>query len=378
MGYREEIEPLRHKLDHYDKGLLGLLSARAEVVEEVGRLKEKYGIGLQASDREASMFGRLTEGAEALGLDSRYVRDLWSLIIWNSKVMECRVTGRTTFMNEHPVPTDELRNNLLRLTAAVAPGYDEYCNGTLTEAIRAYRDREERAFKRALDDLGKDGRGLALDLGCASGQVTRYLEPKFDRVRAFDVSPDMIREAHARQAWQPHVSFEEVDLFGGIPVDDESVSFAIANFGAASEVCPNLASEIKRVLRPGGKALLSFYNRNALMNEWFYPWPATVHTRTNPHNDTVEVWAADSVFVVHAVSQTVDALKQTFPAKGRLSADFFETYPTFGGMLPVVFFQEPMYADYVQSVGVIDNHLARSSTGVAQGTYILTVVTKKP
>lgn len=372
--FEEGIQPLRVKIDHIDQALLGLLTMRSDLVGQVGVLKQQHGKSLQASDREAKMFQKLSERCAQLGLDTAYALELWSLIIWNSKIRECHEAGRTTFMNQDPVAPDILRKNLLALTAAVAKQYDEYCNGSATNAIRNYRAREEVAFNRALENVDCE---LALDIGCASGQVTRYLESRFKCVRAFDVSPDMIEEARKRKEWAPSVSFEQVDLEQKIPVEDGSVSFAIANFGAASEMGPNLLPELRRVLKPGGKALLSFYNRHALVNQWFYPWPSTVHVRGNPWNDTVEVWAAGSVFVVQGKSETVEELSLTLRGNG-LQPDFWETHPTLGAVLPSVFFQEEgLFGDLVKSAQRIDQHLARSSSGINQGTYILTVVTRK-
>jgi len=379
--YMKELVPIRDKIDEIDQALLSLLTDRSKLVEKVGILKEQHGKGLQASDREASKFKKLTQRAEALGLDPRYVLELWSLIIWNSKISECHVTNRETFMNQNPVPADELRRNLLSLTKAVCVGYDDYCNGYLTHAMSSYRDRETHSFMRIMRSMGMNGRKLGIDLGCANGQATRYLQPMFEEVRAYDVSPDMISAAKNRQQWSSKVSFHVHDLELGIPAEDNSVSFAIANFGTASELGPNLLSELKRVLCPGGKAQLSFYNADALVNQWFYPWPATIKTRANPWNETVEVWANETVYVVQGKSETVHSLKQSSRANG-LHADVWESYPTFGGMLPVVFFEEPMYEGYVESIKRIDSHLARSSekttkdSKVHQGTYILTELTK--
>jgi hypothetical protein len=79
------------------------------------------------------------------------------------------------------------------------------------------------------------------------------------------------------------VSFEQRDLDETIPLADSSVSFAVANFGAASELRPDLLNELQRLLKAGGKALLSYYNKDALVNHWIYPWPATIHSHLNPY-----------------------------------------------------------------------------------------------
>lgn len=374
LTYKEKLDPLRVKLDIIDQDMLRLLTERAHLVREVGHVKKEFGMSLQASDREAAMFQKMSARCAALGLDYAYTQELWSLIMWNSKIMECKEANRDTFMNKEKVDRGELTKNLLRLTHDVAPKYNDYCNGDATNAIRAYRAHEEKAFEECMLET-RSGRDLALDLGCASGQVTPYLEQYFPRVHAYDVSPDMCDEAQRRNVCRADTEFLVHDLEQGIPEKDNSVSFVMANFGAASELGDDFLREVHRVLRPGGKAMLSYYNKDALVNHWFYPWPSTVHARLNPHNDTVEVWAEGSVYILQAKGETVENLDRQCAAIG-LKPAFWETYPTVQSILASVFFQEEMFAPLVGMVASLDDHLARLP-GTNRGTYILTTVTKQ-
>ena len=283
------LDEIRDRLDLGDTQMLEWLATRANLVREVARIKEAKGASLQAADREASMFARKQIQCRVLGLDFDYVAELVSLMIWHSKQIECDELGRDTFLDTEPVPPARLHAQLLELTAAEAPRYDEYCRGEDADAVSSYIDREFEWIEAAAGEA--PDRAFALDLGCATGQVAEFLQSRFERVRGFDISPSMIEHARGRCDWNPGVELEVRDLDAGIPAADGTVSFAVANFGAASELAADLPREIARVLRPGGVALLSWYNRDALVNDWFYPWPSTVHSHLNPHNDTLEVWS---------------------------------------------------------------------------------------
>ncbi|MCH9674541.1 MAG: methyltransferase domain-containing protein, partial [Gammaproteobacteria bacterium] len=288
------LEEIRDRLDLGDTQMLEWLATRANLVREVARIKDAKNASLQAADREASMFAKKQIQCRVHGLDFDYVSEIVSLMIWHSKQIECDELDRDTFLNTEPVPTQELRSQLLKLTEIEAPRYDEFCRGENSDAVSAYLDRERTWLERLCEELGSDG--LALDLGCATGQITEFLQGRFSQVRAFDISEHMIAHARERCAWQDSVSFEVCDLDDPIPVADESVNLVVANFGVASELRADLLSEVRRVLKPGGRAFLSYYNRDALVNHWIYPWPATIHSHLNPHNDTLEVWSGDSVF----------------------------------------------------------------------------------
>ena len=179
--------------------------------------------------------------------------------------------------------------------------------------------------------------------------------------------------ARRRLVWPDNVSFDVCDLDERIPADDDSVSFAVANFGAASELRSDLITELSRILTPGGRALLSFYNRDALVNHWTYPWPATIHSHLNPHNDTLEVWSNDSVYTVRARGVSADDVLRECDAAG-LTGLLCETYPTLQPILPNFIVRNPR-ARAVYEIGhYLDDFLA--SPEVGKGTYIIVEVRK--
>ena len=244
------LDEIRDRLDLGDTQMLEWLATRARLVREVARIKQAKGASLQAAEREASMFARKEIQCRVLGLDFDYVAELIALMIWHSKQIECDELGRDTFLDTEPVPPARLHAQLLELTAIEAPRYDEYCRGEDADAVSSYIDREFEWIEAAAGEA--PDRALALDLGCATGQVAEFLQPTFDRVRGFDISPAMIEHARDRRAWSPGVELEVRDLDDGIPAEDGAVSLAVANFGAASELAADLPRELARVLRPGG------------------------------------------------------------------------------------------------------------------------------
>ncbi len=365
------LDEIRDRLDLGDTQMLEWLATRASLVREVARIKAAEGASLQAAGREASMFARKQIQCRVLGLDFDYVSEIVSLMIWHSKQLECDELGLDTFLDTRPVPQERLHEQLLALTAAEAPRYDEYCRGEDTDAVSSYLDKELAWLAEAADAAPE--RRLALDLGCATGQVAEFLQGRFERVRGYDASPAMIEHARARCEWGPGVEFEVRDLDRGIPAEDGAVSFAAANFGAASELSPGLPRELARVLCPGGGALLSWYNRDALVNDWFYPWPATVHSRLNPHNDTLEVWSGDSVYTVRARAMTVEDARRACEGAG-LEARIVGTYPTLQPILPAFVVRNPRARALYEACRQLDDHLADPDVG--KGSCIIALVTR--
>ena len=269
------------------------------------------------------------------------------------------------------MPPARLHAQLLELTAIEAPRYDDYCRGEDADAVSSYLDREFEWIEAAAAEA--PDRALALDLGCATGQVAEFLQSRFDRVRGFDISPAMIEHARARCAWNPGVELEVRDLDDGIPAEDGAVSLAVANFGAASELAADLLRELARVLRPGGRAVLSWYNREALVNEWFYPWPATVHSHLNPHNDTLEVWSGESVYTIRARAMTVDGGRLACESAG-LGFRLAGTFPTLQPILPAFVARNPRARALYDTCRQLDDHLA--APGIDRGSFIIAVASR--
>ncbi|MGK0170346.1 MAG: hypothetical protein ACI9W2_002071, partial [Gammaproteobacteria bacterium] len=118
---------------------------------------------------------------------------------------------------------------------------------------------------------------------------------------------------------------------------------------------------------------LSYYNRDALVNHWIYPWPATIHSHLNPHNDTLEVWSGDSVYTIRARAETCAGVSEKISQAG-MSAQICETYPTLQPILPNFIVHNPRAREVFNIGRELDVHLADAS--IARGTYIMAIATK--
>lgn len=367
------LPELRLQIDAIDEQLLQLLRTRADLVQNVVQEKQAAGIPTHAAQREAAMFSRLRARAEECQLDPDYIYEVWSVIITHAKEMACAMLGADTPYAQTRPPAGELDSNLRRLTEHIAPSYHEYRTGDASQAVQHYLARECQVLRATIASLPH--RGLALDLGCATGQIAETLESSFESVEGYDISPRMIEIARSRRAWPPHVvlaegNIEEILLQLG----SASVSLAVANFGTASELRPQtLFPNLARLLRPEGKALVSFYNAQALSLGWYYPWPSTLHARLNPGNDTIEVWHGAEVFTIPGWGMTERRLQELASSQG-LRVTALGAYPTILSILPASFFRSPRFQKTVEIAQTIDNALARA--GPCVGTYLLAVLEK--
>jgi len=128
---------------------------------------------------------------------------------------------------------------------------------------RLFGELAHKPLDRALLDRFADavrGRGTVCDLGCGPGQVARYLRERgLAEVCGVDLSPGMIAEA---RRLTPAIDFRTGDLRA---LDAPDGSWAgIAAFYSILHVPRGPAvvaalCEWRRVLQPGGLALLSFH-----------------------------------------------------------------------------------------------------------------------
>jgi len=164
------------------------------------------------------------------------------------------------------------------------------------------------------------------------------LTDKFSSVIGYELSPDMVRIA--REKITPdltgRLSFEEHDLEQGIPLPDESVSFVLMNLGTASDIreIQKLIGEISRVLKRGGRYLMSFYNKDALVYKWdFLPWPDGLAAEINQSLSCLDVRVNQDTYSIYAKSYSTDEVEKML---GRTLAASLNiaTFPTVSALLP--------------------------------------------
>jgi SAM-dependent methyltransferase len=102
------------------------------------------------------------------------------------------------------------------------------------------------------------GRGPVCELGCGPGHVARYLHDRGVDVCGIDLSPAMVGEA---RRLHPGIAFRQGDM---LALDVEERAFAgVVAFYAIVHLAPEALApafrEMRRVLRPGGTALIAFH-----------------------------------------------------------------------------------------------------------------------
>jgi ubiquinone/menaquinone biosynthesis C-methylase UbiE len=102
------------------------------------------------------------------------------------------------------------------------------------------------------------GRGEVCDLGCGPGHIARYLGNQGVHICGLDLSPRMIDQA---RKLNPDIAFRVGNMMS-LDVGDESLAgivafYAIVNIPESS--LPTVFAEMWRVLKSGGRLLLSFH-----------------------------------------------------------------------------------------------------------------------
>lgn len=102
------------------------------------------------------------------------------------------------------------------------------------------------------------GQGLVADLGCGPGHIAHYLHEQGVTVVGIDISPEMIRVA---LRLHPGPEFQVGDMTQ-LALEDGTLAGVLAFYSIVHFDSPHLGAilgEIRRVLRPGGLALISFH-----------------------------------------------------------------------------------------------------------------------
>lgn len=144
----------------------------------------------------------------------------------------------------------------------------------------ALRYRELRASNAAVDpvtetvvELGRLRGGRVLDVGCGPGTVTRQLARGFaiDAV-GIDSSPKMIEVARGES--EPHV-----ELYVGraeeLPVESETFDGVVMRWVVHHLDRPRAFAEIRRVLKPGGRLVVTTTDPAAIETFWLAPYFAS-------------------------------------------------------------------------------------------------------
>ncbi len=151
---------------------------------------------------------------------------------------------------------------------------------TFSGDLQGYAENFRRWMARQLDELPEDS--PVLEVGCGDGSFTKELVQYSSDVTAIDISERQIEENMRRL---PGIAFRQHDVAEPLPFADNS-------FGViwCSEVLEHLFDpgfalrEMQRVLRPGGKLLVTVPYHGRLKNVLIALLNFDQHyTPTNPH-----------------------------------------------------------------------------------------------
>lgn len=78
--FNSRLEELRLRIDSIDDSLLGLLAERMEVSELIGRIKREHAVAIVQASRWESLLAGMVRKGEALGLDSAFIKEVFSAI----------------------------------------------------------------------------------------------------------------------------------------------------------------------------------------------------------------------------------------------------------------------------------------------------------
>jgi len=114
------------------------------------------------------------------------------------------------------------------------------------------------------------GQGEVCEIGCGPGQIARYLKDRGVKIRGLDLSAEMVAAA---SRLNPDIPFTQGDMLA-LDLPDDSfagiVSFYAIIHLRREDVTAAL-KEMRRVLKPGGRLLVSFHGGEGELHrdEWF-------------------------------------------------------------------------------------------------------------
>ena len=158
------------------------------------------------------------------------------------------------------MPTAQRETSPEALAEREAAFYDE--RGTSYDRIRAVINRAIGGFGRYgdMENLFDPAGKRVLDYGCGPGGATpRFVERGACEVVGFDVSEGEVEKARRRAeslGMADRISFTTADAHS-LPFEDDAFDLVVGYSILHHLVLPRALGEIRRVLRPGGRAVFA-------------------------------------------------------------------------------------------------------------------------
>lgn len=363
-----DLAQLGEDLRKIDRLIMDLVKRRMDVAHLVAQEKQRTGGVMYRPQVEDQRIAAIGDHARAIGLNPHMARAVLYFLIAESCKEQTILLESQAGAAQRP-EAERLKENLLRLTEQVAGGYDA------REASGKFASQLYGAYERELirqDALAAGDRSLALDLGCATGAIALDLAGGFAKVAGYDLSSHMVEAARAKAQTRgvENVRFASLDLDAhNLPEVDASASFVVMNLGTASDVSnlPHVLAEISRVLKPGGRFFLTFYNSDALLYKMgFLPWVASLEAVVNPYTMCLDVKIGDALIPVHAQLFSEAEVRRALPAG--LVVDHVSSFPEIAAILP-----DEVLGDVKvrASIDRLDRELAKGAEGGHGGAYLI-------
>lgn len=196
----------------------------------------------------------------------------------------------------------------------------------------------EAVVDRAGPGAGDD----VLDVACGTGNAALLAAARGARVLGVDAAPRLLSVARERaRTLGVSASFVEGDL-GALPVDSASVDLAISVFGVIFAADPAAAlGELARVLRPGGRALVTAWVPAGPIDAMLGAVGRIVGRVTGQPAPQRFPWSRGEA-VAEAAGAGGLRLVQTTPAELAIRAESVEAYVDGGAEHPMAVAQRPL------------------------------------
>lgn len=267
---------------------------------------------------------------------------------------------------------DELKQVHLDLSTAAAAEYDEmYAQSNFATGI--YMRYEEDLIRDIT--AGIQEKKQALVLGSGTGRETFALAGQFEKVFGLDFCPEMTRQAKLNQEKKQisNVHFMTLDVENDpLPFPDSSIDFVNSSFGMGSFVLnpAPFFQEVRRVLKPEGKVIFSFYNSQAFVNQLELGWAPAIASRLNHQEETLEVNFQGKVFNIPVVPYSVPEIRSELLRFFHIRS--ISTFPSISSIFPQQFFNN----DRVRQLCLEADLLLAENLDLAGGPFIVAAVEK--
>jgi ubiquinone/menaquinone biosynthesis C-methylase UbiE len=267
----------------------------------------------------------------------------------------------------------ELKQSHKSLSAAAASTYDEIYQNS-NHATGIYMRYEEDMIHSVMKQLPQ--KAVSAVLGSGTGRESFALANYFDKVFGLDFSPEMTAKAQENQKKLnvKNTFFMTLDVeHDPLPFPNQSVDFINSSFGMGSFVLnpANLFLEIKRVLKPEGRVIFSFYNSQAFINQLDLGWKPAISSRLNHEEKALEVQFGGQTYFVPVVPYSVTEIKVELDRFFTIHS--ITTFPSISSIFP----QELFENERVRKLCLEADLFLADNLELAGGPFIVTVVGNK-